>query len=141
MGDRANLVAGLNTMTDTFISANNSLLKRRFDERPDSLVTDLPCVFYDIRPATIHYDASLRDRVITTSLVFVNAHVTNDQDTAWRDALVDAFTEHMDDYPHIVGNTWWSDAQWADTAEELSDGVPMAAARVTFDVHFLVGRP
>jgi hypothetical protein len=141
MGDRADLMDGVAAMVNAFISANPTLLHRHFDARPPAF-EDIPCSYLDIDPATVHYDSGLRDRVITAALTFVDIIGSNQEASDRMDALVDAFTEHLDSYAHIVANTWWSDAQWSNVDETLGGQppVPTSSMRLTFDVHFKVGR-
>ncbi len=138
MTARVEVVTTILSMLDTFIAANPTLLRRRFKVRPPSLVTDLPCAYIDLRPYTVAYTASVRDIVMSPSIVFVD-QLTDNGDTMERfDTLVDAFTEFLDGYPYLAaGNAVWSNATWADEAETLGrpgDGqAPAAAARVTFN--------
>lgn len=141
MGDRANLVAGLLTLLDAFIAANPTLLRRRFKSRPPSLVTDLPCAYIDLRPERVSYDSAMRDRFMTPSIVFVDRLTDNGETMDRFDLLVDAFTDHLDNYPHLVAGTAWSDGTWADESEEVGDGVTAAAVRWTFGpINFKEGR-
>jgi hypothetical protein len=144
MGNRVDLVAGIGTMMTAFIAAHPDLLKRHFRSRPPSLVTDLPCSFLDLRPETVHYDSGLRDRLFTPSIVFVDRLTDNGETTDRLDALVDAFTDHLDNYAHIVAGTSWSGGTWTDEQETLGgegEGAPAAAARWTFEpINFKEGR-
>lgn len=143
MGARVNLVAGMLDVLDQFIAANPTLLVRRFKVRPPTLVTDTPCAYIDLRPESIHYDNSIRDRVFSPSIVFVDRLTDNGETMDRFDTLIDAFTDFADNYPLLAlvsgvrSNGVWSDATWADESETLgsSDGTtaPAAAARFTFN--------
>jgi len=145
MSPRVDLITGLLAMLDAFIAAHPDLLVRRFKVRPPSLVTDTPCAYIDLRPETVHYDSGLRDRFFTPSIVFVDRLTDNGETMARFDVLIDAFTDHLDNYPHIVAGTSWSGGTWADESENLGrpDGedAPAAAARWTFEpINFKEGR-
>lgn len=137
-------------MLNAFQAANPTLLRRVFRVRPPSLVTDTPCVYIDLRPEKIHYDNSIRDRVFSPSVVFVDRLTDNGETMDRFDVLIDAFVDHVDNYAHLTGtgttlNNVWSDATVADESENLGnpDGTtaPAAAARFTFnDVLFKEGR-
>ena len=145
MGARTDVVTAILAMLDDFIAANPTLLRRRFKTRPPSLVTDLPCAYVDLRPERINYFAGVRDRHLSPSIVFVDQLTDNGETMARFDALIDAFTDHLDSYSHLfLGtgiNNVWSDGSWADEAEQIGDGNPAAAARWTFeDILFKQGR-
>ena len=141
MGNRVNLVAGIGTMLTAFIAANPTLLKRYFTARPTSLVTDWPCAYIDLRATRVGYANGLRDTVFTPSIVFVDGDF-DPQATANRiDALVDAFTNHLDSYARLVTGTAWSDGSWAEERIPLSDETVAAGVRWTFgDITFKEGR-
>ena len=150
MGARQDLITGLLAVLDAFIAANPTLLRRRFKVRPPTLVTDTPCAYIDLRPETVHYDSGLRDRTFTPSIVFVDRLTENGETMDRFDVLIDAFADHLDNYPHLTGsgttrNNVWSNGTWADESETLgsTDGstAPAAAARFTFtDVLYKEGR-
>lgn len=141
MGNRTDLVTGIGTMVAAFIAAHPTLLKRYFSARPTSLVTDWPCAYLDLRPARVSYDSALRQTLFTPSLVFVDGQFDPTQTTNRIDVLVDAFTDHLDSYAHIVAGTAWSDGQWAEEPIALSDDTAAAGVRWTFgDITFLNGR-
>lgn len=140
MSFRADLVTGVGTMMTAFIAANPTLLIRHFTSRPESLVTELPCSYLDLRPESYHYDASTRERIMSASIVFVQRLTSNAETTDRGDALVDAFTEFADGYPHIITGSWWSDASWTDESVDISTDVPTFAMRWSPEVHLLEGR-
>jgi hypothetical protein len=90
---------------------------------------------------SIHYDSSLRDSVFSASVVFVVRPTDNSETSAVLDTIVDAFTDFVDAYAHIVAGTVWSNGSWNDEAVPLSDGASAAGARFTFaDITFKNGR-
>lgn len=145
MTARVDLVSGLLAMLGDFHTAHPDLLARYFKVRPPSLVTDTPCAYIDLRPETVHYDSGLRDRFFTPSIVFVDRLTDNGETMSRFDTLIDAFTDHLDNYPHIAVGTSWSGGTWNDESENLGrpdgDDAPAAAARWTFDpINFKEGR-
>ena len=149
MGARVSLITAMLSMLDAFIAANPTLLRRRFKVRPPSLVTDLPCAYIDLRPETISWSNGVRDRTLSPSIVFVDQLTDNGETMDRFDTLIDAFTDHLDSYPHLflTGlNNVWSNGSWADEQETLGDTqtgtAPAAAARWTFaDISYKEGRP
>jgi hypothetical protein len=140
--NRADLVSGVGTMMTAFIAAHPTLCRRHFRSRPTSLVTDWPCSYLDLRPMTLHYDNGLRETQVTPSIVFVTQAAENGQVTDLLDQIVDAFTDHLDSYAHLVAGSVWSDGTWNDESEDLGDGTFAAGARFTFGpISFLNGRP
>ena len=132
MGERQDLVSGVTTMMAAFISANPTLLKRHFRARPESLVTDWPCSWLDLRPEGVSYDAAMRDRTFSPSIVFVAGTGDNDQMMALLDSIVDAFTDHLDSYPHILTGSAWSEGTWSDEAIPLGDETSTPGVRWSF---------
>ena len=132
MGERQDLVAGVTTMMAAFIAANPTLLKRHFRARPESALTDWPCSWLDLRPESVSYDSAMRDRTFNPSIVFVAGGSTNDDSMALLDSIVDAFTDHLDSYPHILTGSAWSDGQWSEETIPLSDATDVPGVRWTF---------
>ena len=132
MGERVDLVAGITTMMTAFISAQPTLLKRHFRARPESAVKDWPCSWLDLRPEDVSYDASMRDRTFTPSIVFVAGQGDNDQQMTLLDSLVDAFTDHLDSYPQLMAGSVWSDGSWSEESISLGDGTSVPGVRWTF---------
>jgi hypothetical protein len=134
--ERSDLVAGLLALLDAFIAAYPTLLVRRFKVRPPSLVTDTPCAYIDLRPATVSYDSARRITEFTPSIVFVDRLTDNGETMDRFDTLIGTFNDHLALWPHVVAGTAWSDGTWADEQETLGDPegrtVPAAAARWTF---------
>jgi len=140
MGNRTDIIAGVEALVQTFISANPSLLRRVFTVRPPSLVTDLPCAFMDVAPGTIHYDSALREWIFPVGIVFVDRLTDNEETDTRSDVLMDAFMDLMDLNPHVVAGTWWSDAEWTSDPQTLGGeppGAPASGIRLTFNIHFL----
>ncbi len=147
MGARTDVVTAILAMLDAFIAANPTLLRSRFKVRPPSLLVDLPAAYIDLRPEKVHYDSGVRDRRLSPSIVFVDQLTDNGETMDRFDALIDAFTEHLDSYAHLfLGtgiNNVWSDGSWQDEQETLGGDppAPAAAARWTFeDILFKQGR-
>lgn len=139
--NRVDLVSGIATMMAAFIVAQPTLLKRHFSNRPTSVLTDWPCSFLDLRPTTVHYDSGLRDMSFTPSLVFVDAELDPTATTNRLDEIVDAFTDHLDSYAHIVAGTSWSDGSWSEEAVPLGSDTYAAGVRWTWGpITFLNGR-
>lgn len=132
MGERQDLVAGIGTMMTAFISAQPTLLKRHFRTRPTSAVTDWPCSWLDLRPEDVHYDSAMRDRTFSPSIVFVAGAADNDQMMTLLDSIVDAFTDHLDSYPHLLTGSAWSEGSWSEESVPLSDDTAASAVRWTF---------
>lgn len=132
MGERQDLVTGVTTMMDAFILAQPALLKRHFRARPESGVTDWPCSWLDLRPEEVNYDSAMRDRTFNVSIVFVAGQGTNDQAMALLDSLVDAFTDHLDSYPHVLAGSAWSAGSWSEESIPLSDDTSAPGVRWTF---------
>lgn len=132
MGERQDLVTGVETMMAAFILAQPTLLKRHFRARPESAVTDWPCSWLDLRPESVSYDSAMRDRLFSPAIVFVAGGSTNDDSMAILDALVDAFTDHLDAYPHILTGSAWSEGTWSEESIPLSDGTSVPGVRWTF---------
>jgi hypothetical protein len=138
MNARTEVVAKMLSILAAFHAAHPTLLVRSFKVRPPSLVTDTPCAYIDLRPFTVHYDSSMRDLVLSPSIVFVDRLTDNGETMDRFDTLIDTFTEFLDAYPYLaVGNAVWSNGTWTDEAENLGrpDGqeAPAAAARFTFN--------
>jgi hypothetical protein len=132
MGNRADLVAGITTMVNAFISANPTLLKRHFRSRPMTILSDWPCSYLDLRPTSVSYDSALRTTEFTPSIVFVDRPTESGETSDRIDTIVDAFTDHLDSYPHLVPGTSWSVGAWSDEAIPLSDETSAAGVRWTF---------
>lgn len=132
MGERQDLVSGITTMMTAFIAASPTLLKRHFRARPESAVTDWPCSWLDLRPEEVSYSNSLRDREHNVSIVFVAGRGDNDQMMTLLDSIVDAFTDHLDSYPHILTGSAWSSGSWSEEAVPLSDETTTPGVRWTF---------
>ena len=136
MGERQDLVSGITTMMAAFIAAQPTLLKRHFRARPESAVTDWPCSWLDLRPENVSYSNSMRDRTFRPSLVFIVGQGNNDQQMTALDALVDAFTDHLDSYPQLMAGSVWSEGSWAEESIPLSDAIgedmSVPAVRWTF---------
>ena len=132
MGERQDLVSGVTTMMTAFIAAQPTLLKRHFRARPESAVTDWPCSWLDLRPEDVHDDSAMRDRTFNASIVFAAGTGDNDQMMALLDSIVDAFTDHLDSYPHILTGSAWSDGSWSEEAIPLGDDTSTPGVRWTF---------
>lgn len=136
MTARTEIVAGLLSMLASFQASNPTLLRRSFRSRPPSLVTDLPCAYIDVIPETVSYDNSIRDRILSPSIVFVDRLSDNGEVTDRFLTLVDTFGEFLDHNPYLAsGNAVWSDGAWSTESATLGgDGDPpnATAARFTF---------
>jgi hypothetical protein len=138
MGFRQDIVAGVTTMMDAFISANPTLLVRHFRSRPES-EKDLPATYLDIRPETVAHSAGVRVRTMSPAIVLVTRLTESGQTSDEHDALVDALVDHFTLYPHIAAGTVWD----AMTVSDESAGADnqFAATRFVFnDVSDGVGR-
>lgn len=141
MGNRANLVAGFTSMMAAYQAANPTLLKRHFRSRPTTLLTDWPCSYLDLRPATVGYMNGLRDTIYSPSIVYVDRPTENGETTDRTDAFVDSFTDFLDGYSHITAGTVWNTGTWNDEAVPLGDETSAAGVRFTFnDITFKNGR-
>lgn len=132
MGERQDLVSGVTTMMAAFIAAQPTLLKRHFRARPTTAVTDWPCSWLDLRPESVSYDSAMRDREFSPSIVFVAGPGDNDQMMTVLDSIVDAFTDHLDAYPHILTGSAWSEGTWSEESIPLGDDTSTPGVRWTF---------
>jgi hypothetical protein len=140
--NRSDLVDGIATMMAAFIAAHPTLLRRHFDARPKTMLTDWPASYLDTLGMTIHYDSGLRETIFNPELVFVDRETDANETSDRIDALVDSMTDHLDSYPHLVAGTSWSDAEWAEEAVPLSDGTSATGIRLRITgLSFLNGRP
>lgn len=119
-------------MMAAFIAASPTLLKRHFRARPESLVTDWPCSWLDLRPERVGYDPAIRNREFNVSIVFAIGMGDNDQQMILLDSLVDAFTDHLDSYAHVLASSVWSEGSWAEESIPLSDETSTPGVRWTF---------
>lgn len=131
---RADLVAGIGTMVNDYIAANPTLLARHFRFRPPSEVTDTPYSYLELRPESIAYDNSIRERIITADLVVLDRWTEGGETMDRVDILADALVTHMASYYHIVPSSWWSEVQVTDEQQEGRVGF-----RLRWEVHFLDG--
>lgn len=132
MGERQDLVSGVDTMMAAFIVANPTLLKAHHRARPESLLTEWPVSWLDLRPESVSYDSAMRDRLFSPSIVFVVGGGNNDQMMTLLDSIVDAFTDHLDSYPHILTGSAWSEGTWSEESIPLSDDTSTPGVRWTF---------
>jgi len=128
---RADLVAGIGTMMQAFITANPTLLLAHLRSRPPSVGGDVPFSFCDLRPEQDHYANGLRDRVFTPSVVVVDRLTDNGETMDRLDVLVDKLVDHFQLYPHIIAGSFWSDMRIED--QSFQDGESyFAGVRFTF---------
>lgn len=140
--NRADLVDGITTMMAAFIAAHPTLLRRHFDARPKSVVTDWPCSYLDTLGMTVHYDAGLRETIFNPEIVFVDRETDAVETSNRIDALIDSMTDHLDSYPHLVAGSVWSEASWTEEAVPLSDSTSATGVRLRITgLSFLNGRP
>lgn len=133
---RQDIVAGLTTILNAYQVANPTLLRRVFDHRPPSDVTDLPFAYVSLRPESITHASGVRTRTMQPSVVVVDMLASNDETEGRFDVLVDALVEHFTGYPHIVNGTIWDRMT---VAEEDEPG--FMAVRFTFEnVEIIEGR-
>lgn len=132
MGERQDLVAGVTTIMDAFITANPTLLKRHFRTRPESAVTDWPCSWMDLRPEQVEWNPAVRERRWQVSIVFVAGGGDNDQQMTLLDELVDEFMDHVSGYLHIIPGSSWDGGTWSEESIPLSDETSAPGVRWTF---------
>jgi hypothetical protein len=135
---RADVVAGLVTIMEAYQTANPTLLRRVFDARPESDVTDLPFAYVAApREESIEWANGVRTRTMNVSIVVVDQLASNAETMARFDVLVDGLIEHISPYYHITPNTIWDRMRVAD-----EDEPGHAAVRFTIEnVSKAVGRP
>lgn len=131
---RSDIAAGIDTMMNAFIVANPTLLRRHYRARPPSDVTDTPFSYLDGRPEVIHYDNSLRERVMTLQVVVLDRWTEATEVMDRMDDLTDALIVHFGSYYHIIAGSWWTDIAVTDEAQ---DGV--VGSRFQFEIHFADG--
>jgi hypothetical protein len=91
-------------------------------------------------PTTLHYDSSLRETQFTPSVVFIDRETDSGETSDRIDVLVDAFTDFLDSYAHLVAGSVWSDGTWSEESQPLGDGTSAAGVRFTFGpISFLNG--
>jgi hypothetical protein len=156
VGATTDIIAGMLGLLDDYIAANPTLLRRRFNVRPPTLVTDLPCAYIDYATQateTIHFDAAMRDRTPSPSIVFVDRLTDNSEVETRFYTLIDSFTEFLNTNTNVYVklaltngtriNGVWSDATWSQFLEQLGGDppAPAVAFRLTFnDVLFKESR-
>jgi hypothetical protein len=129
---RADIRAGLLTIIDAYITANPTLLRKRFRSRPPSVVNDLPYAYIDFPPETVTHDSGTRTRAMDPAIVLVDQPSDNGEVLDRFDVLTDSFLDHLSDYPHVASNTIWSRMTVTQTTEEHDDR-PYPAVRFAFD--------
>ena len=129
---RADLVAGIGTMMTAYIAANPTLLRRHYRFRPPSTATDTPYSYVDLRPETVHFDSSIRDRTLTADIVVLDRWTEGGENMDRLDVLADSLLSFIGGptYFHIVANSSWSDI--AITDESTDDG--RVGFRIRLDV-------
>lgn len=128
-----------------FIAANPTLLARHFRFRPESLNTDVPCSYLDLRPETVNYTSGTQTRTITPTLVVVGRPTEGGQVADTFDVLVDSLVEFIGGYGgasggHITPTTVWSTLTITDGVETQGE-TTMPAVRLNFpDLSIREGR-
>lgn len=125
---RANTRTGIATVMGAFRTANPTLLRAHYDEKPAAF-TNTPCSYLSPRPEVISHDSGTRERVMSPSVTVVK---DGRQTMASFDALVDLLVDHFTTYPHIVTGTIWDRMTVEDDREEAGDGSSLPSVRFTF---------
>lgn len=133
---RSDLVAGIGTMMNAYIAANPTLLRRHFRYRPPSTVTDLPFSYLDLRPETIGFDNSIRERVVTADVVVLDQWTEAGEAMDRLDDLADSLISFISSptYFHVVAGSWWTSIAITDEEQEGRVGF-----RIRIEYHFADG--
>lgn len=84
--------SGAKGVLDTYRTANPTRLQHTYDHPPGSYHT--PCAFVDKEmPETITFSASVRQRVLTVTVVVLNRLSSNQESSAEQDVLVDGLID------------------------------------------------
>lgn len=138
---RSDIVAGMLTMVQAFITANPTQLKTVVRVRPMSLTGEFPRAYLDLRTESITHANGIRTRTMSPSVVVVDQLTSNDETLDRLDDLVDLLVDWFTGYPHIVTGTVWDAMTVSDESEELAEGKPTAAVRFTFrNIELIEGR-
>lgn len=133
---RSDIVAGITTMMSAYIAANPTLLRRHFRYKPPSSVTDTPFSYLDLRPETIGFDNSTRERILTADIVVLDRWTESGEAMDRLDDLADSLVTFISGstYFHIIAGSWWSQMTIGD---EDQDG--LVGFRVSIPIHFMDG--
>jgi hypothetical protein len=131
---RSDIIAGVGTMMNAFIAANPTLLRQHFRMRPSTFVKDTPFSYVDGRPEVIHYDAALRERVMTLELVVLDRWTESGEVMDRMDDLTDSLIVHFSSYYRMIPGSWWSDLALADEQEE-----GLVGTRFRWEIHYADG--
>lgn len=133
---RADIVAGITTMMTAYIAANPTLLRRHFRFRPPSDVTDTPFSYLDLRPETINFDNSTRERVLTADIVVLDRWTEGGETMDRLDVLADSLLTFVSGstYFHIIAGSWWSEIAITDEQQEGRVGF-----RIRIPIHYMDG--
>ncbi len=142
---RQRLSAGFTTMMTAYIAANPTLLVRHFRVKPESMNTDMPFSYLDLRPETVTYDVGVQRRVLSPSLVVVDRYTESGETSDTFDVVVDSLVEFLGGYGgsfggHITNDSTWSTLTITDFTEAEGESY-FPAVRFTFgDILFAEGR-
>ena len=123
-------------MMNAYIAANPTLLRRHFRYRPPSTVTDTPFSYLDLRPETIGFDNSTRERILTVDIVVLDQWTEAGENMDRLDILADSLVTFISGstYFHIVAGSWWSEIQITDEQQEGRVGF-----RIRLEIHYMDG--
>jgi hypothetical protein len=100
----------------SYRAADTSRVQEVFARRPSHFNRPMPFGYVDILSETATHSAGIRTRTLSPSFVFV---FDPDLETDDLDVVVDTFSDHLTDSPHIVPNTVWSTWVMTEESEEV----------------------
>ena len=136
---RNDIAAGIETVLNTFKTANPDLLRAVYRARPESF-PDFPAAFVENRPESIGHSQGVRTRTMQPSVVVVRRITNNAEAMAAFDVLVDKLVDTFTANPQFAPGTIWDEMTVADEDYPFGD-YDFAAVRFTFgDVSIMEGR-
>lgn len=129
---RADVRAGIYGLVSGFASANPSFGLSAYRYRPTSF-GDRPLVFVASLNESMTHDASLRQRTMTPTAVFLWApSEASDELADDRDDVIDAFLDYASARPHAISNQTVTSPTSVEDVELELDGAFYPASIVSF---------
>jgi hypothetical protein len=142
MGARAEFVAGLVSVLNTYKTANPTLLRGVYTARPDGVAFEKPAAWVGNRDETTRHDSGIRTRNFPGLTVWVADTFPVDQQTQDRmDVLVDGLQDAFTNAPHAGGgNTVIAVTSVSDTEVAMGEAIYRAAVFTFADANAQEGR-